>query len=1609
MMWNWKRPTAFFLAAAMIFTMPGVPASAVGPDGSAASGSAPAECSCETHCEQGAVDPDCPVCGIEGADLTQCQGEANAITVEKVQELIDALPTTDKLTTMTKDEQNAVYADLQAAYEAYEALTEDEQALLTGTEVFESLFHFFNGMVNLLAENGVSYLDENGDEQTADNVTVVESSMTAWNGGWYVVNGAVTIDDRVTVSGGVHLILADNASLTVNGGINVAESNSFSVYAQSVGKNMGTLTVTGGSYGAGIGGRNGDRNGSSCGNITIHGGSVAATGGDEAAGIGGGVFGSGGNITINGGNVTASGGENAAGIGGGQGGSGGNITINGGSVAATGRVLAAGIGGGSGAGSDASGGNITINGGNVTATSEAFAAGIGGGQESSGGNITINGGTVTATGGQEAAGIGSGSHGSYDTITINGGSVAATGGELAAGIGGGSEDSGGNITISGGSVTATGGNHGAGIGDGSGGSGGSFATGTDGHALIVASSISDKSRRDSWSGIIFEGNTGTVYGNPTIQENMEIPSGKTLTVPENTTLTVKDGVTLTNNGTITGNGTLDGEGNLVGSGTVANIIRNNLQKDSNVTVEVSSSPATYGSKVDIRATISKATNAITLAAENQNQVEFFVGTDSNKKSLGTAKVRGDAATLSDVEISQEKGFAVGENTITAEYGGSMGLKPQTGSTRLTVQGDLKDAIVTVNGEYFYTNSPITPEVSVTWNGTRLTKDADYTLAYTNHTNAGKATVTVTGTGNYTGTKTESFTIGKAKQAALSITGKPSTPIIYGQEFTLSADGGSGRGAVTWAVTSNPAYATVDNTGKVQITGVGAVAITATKAEDANYKETAATYDFTTQKAIPLVGTVSKTSPETIYPTTALADIALSRTNTTVAGTLALDADQTLSVGTNTYNWTFTPNDMTNYENVTGTIQLEVKADELQSIKTEGNLGKSNYTWGEEFSLKGITVKAVYESGTEVDVTKDVTYSKTLAVGQTTVEISYEGQKCNVNITVDKATYGDKTASGLAKKGASGTVDLSALIVEGGEASIEGEPPAGSLLTEKPTITNGKLKFTFKNDANMTKPETVTVKVTSTNYADYTITVTLTVTDKDVPTVKANDITVTYTGERVPEKEIKGTAMFDGKAVEGTWRWKDTEAITNVADSGPKTVLFTPSNNTDYAEAQTTITVTIKKAKPNGAPKYDLIKEDGKKLGDANLTIGNITPAGTIAWKLGVTTKVEAGVKYEWVFTPQDTTNYETLTDKVMLYTKSAPVTPPGGGSSGGGGGSSRPSSSTGKTDTTTTTKPDGTKVQTETKPDGTKIQTETKKDGSVTKTTTNPNGSSVTETKAADGSTGTVKTDKNGQTTAETALSSKAIEDAKKNGEAVKAPVEVKASRNSNTAPTVKIELPKNSGDTKVEIPVSNVKPGTVAVLVHPDGTEEIVKNSLPTEDGIQLTVNGGATVKIVDNSKDFIDTQDHWAKDAIDFVSARELVNGISATRYAPDASATRAQLWTILARQNDADLNGGNTWYEKAQLWSKDKGISDGTNPDATINRAQMVTMLWRAAGSPAAQSGTAFQDVAAGSYYAQAVAWAVEGGITAGVGGGRFDPNSTCTRAQIATFLHRSYLSK
>ena len=577
------------------------------------------------------------------------------------------------------------------------------------------------------------------------------------------------------------------------------------------------------------------------------------------------------------------------------------------------------------------------------------------------------------------------------------------------------------------------------------------------------------------------------------------------------------------------------------------------------------------------------------------------------------------------------------------------------------------------------------------------------------------------------------------------------------------------------------------------------------------------------------------------------------------------------------------------------------------------------------------------------------------------------------------------------------------------ASCDAKPGAGKLSCQWYTIggmalpIEGATEPVYQLPADLSVREyTYRVTFTADGYsksADIPITVTNQIVPTGEPTLSTK--TLTY-GQALSAIKLSGKLHdnVNNKDVEGMFTWADG-TVKPSAGSYEAAWKFTPADGDTYTEADGTVSITVDKAKPTGDPIYTRITAANKTLKDAALKPNTSWPNGTIQWvdkdgkELPAATQVQANTEYTWSFTPADTANYNGATGSVTLYAVSS-----GGG---GGGGSSSASK------TSTTTNADGSVTKTETKSDGTVVETTTGKDGSTTKTETKKDGSSVTESKAADGSTGTVKTDKNGQTTAETALSSKAIETAKRNGEPVTAPVEFKASRNSNTAPTVKVELPKGTGETKVEIPVSNVKPGTVAVLVHADGTEEIVKNSLPTEDGIQLTVNGGATVKIVDNSKDFADTRNHWAKDAIDFVSARGLVNGMNDSIYAPNNSTTRAQLWTILARQNDADLNGGNTWYEKAQLWSKNKGISDGTEPNAAINRAQMVTMLWRAKGQPAAGGAATFTDVSADSYYAQAVAWAIENGITAGVGGGRFDPNSTCTRAQIATFLYRLYLSR
>lgn len=159
---------------------------------------------------------------------------------------------------------------------------------------------------------------------------------------------------------------------------------------------------------------------------------------------------------------------------------------------------------------------------------------------------------------------------------------------------------------------------------------------------------------------------------------------------------------------------------------------------------------------------------------------------------------------------------------------------------------------------------------------------------------------------------------------------------------------------------------------------------------------------------------------------------------------------------------------------------------------------------------------------------------------------------------------------------------------------------------------------------------------------------------------------------------------------------------------------------------------------------------------------------------------------------------------------------------------------------------------------------------------------------------------------------------------------------------------------------------------------------------------------------------------DAVRWAVEQGVASGVTGTAFAPGRGCTRAQLVTFLWRANGSpepsekenpftDVSP-DSYYYKAVLWAVEQGITSGVTktafaPDRVCTRAQAAVLLWQAEGSPAASGTHDFRDVAEGAYYADAVAWAVESGVTQGTTSTTFEPGTTCTRAQIMTFLHRA----
>ena len=673
-------------------------------------------CICTEPCTTESMNQECPVCGTAGATPENC----------------------------------ALYEKADSTLEETGETNGDENAVLTQNNEPASLTTANDGIQPLVS--GISYIDADGNSQTCASATEVNANSTTWTTGWYVVNSNVTINDRVTVSGAVHLILVDGYTLTAtdddedkDSGINVSGSNSLTIYGQQNG--TGTLTADTESQNPAIGSNEQE----DCGSITINGGTIDAKTGYSSAAIGSGWRGKGGNITINGGTITAtSWGAGGAGIG-----SGG---CNEGSEEDIPDTM-----------------KITINGGTITATGSEHCPGIGGGKNRKGCSIEINGGTIKATGGTNASGIGTGSAGQTTT------------------------------RIKGGTVTATGSGSGYGIG------GRLFMSKKDNRArgIVFASSI-EETNEGTWEGIVFEGTEGRVYGNAR-PNDLTIPEGYTLTLPtgytyglhndssftmtNNGTLIINssvynygsminngkiiindggklsnngDSATLTNNneivinekgilsnnkegaiitnsdnGTITNNGNfenkgtvnndgqINNEGNLTNenTGTINNDgdisgdgnISGDVRHPSTVNVTFSNGDVTddtvpYGSTITITATMQKAqTNSINAKAAKaeEGKVAFYLG-DTSGTSLGTANVTSSDDTYTatmDIPLTGEQ-WKPGAYPITADFGGVAGvsgdgLQASTGSATLTVAKGNQSAPAAPSGENAVTDNSIT--------------------------------------------------------------------------------------------------------------------------------------------------------------------------------------------------------------------------------------------------------------------------------------------------------------------------------------------------------------------------------------------------------------------------------------------------------------------------------------------------------------------------------------------------------------------------------------------------------------------------------------------------------------------------------------------------------------------------------------------------------------------------------------------------------------------------------------------------------------------------------------------------------------------------------------
>ena len=543
----------------------------------------------------------------------------------------------------------------------------------------------------------------------------------------------------------------------------------------------------------------------------------------------------------------------------------------------------------------------------------------------------------------------------------------------------------------------------------------------------------------------------------------------------------------------------------------------------------------------------------------------------------------------------------------------------------------------------------------------------------------------------------------------------------------------------------------------------------------------------------------------------------------------------------------------------------------------------------------------------------------------------------------KQPHGNAAASLDAYYGGSGAADLSGLLVERGTAAVYAVEDDTAILTAYSLGADTVLHAAVVNDrAKIGASATVRVLVTSVNYADYFIDVTVTVSDKENVTISgltyadktydgqaiAPAGTLTVSGDKVPVNELEVRYTGTGGTV------YDSASAPTAAGSYQVTYRV-PESNADYTGSVTYAFAIRKKAVTVG-PK-DVTMTAGEALPAFELAYDGLVGGDTLTAVPAPQFTVYALDSDTEVLTPtagsyricwtnagaaafSGAENYEVSTSAVGTLTVTS------SGSSGGG--SAAP--------TYPVNTPDKTEGGTVT------VNPKNAKKGETVTITVSPKGGYAPETVTV--------TDANGN-----------------------------------------------------ELPLTDLGGGKYSFTM-PSGTVSVKATFM--EDNSLLNF--------------FYDVpNDAYYYEAVKWAVEKGVTNGIGNNLFGPDQTCTRAQIVTFLYRAagspeptgsaSFADVSA-DSYYAKAVAWAVENGITTGVGgdrfaPDDACTRAQVVTFLARAAKA-VSDGQAAFTDIPADAYYASAVAWAADNGVTTGVSGGRFAPDSDCTRAQIVTFLYRLY---